>query len=220
MALLPKLFPGLEARRRWKLPEPEHFDVRVDPSLTFDELVRDAGFGRILAHSGLDVPDQPLNRIYAPKGGAPYVERFELLQLCHDILDSEVTAMAEALKAGRGGDFSELSRLSDERRKKRGEHLSIDVDEALEVMAKKGYRPADAHEFLSFLAQHPRRQRRQYDIHALGAVYRHDDSVYELGVYDRPYRRQYDLVFSLNRSRGFHCWFLSHARFLATRLVP
>jgi len=219
MDLFPLLFPGLEARRRWKLPEPEFFDVRVDPSLSFGQLMSQAGFGRVCM-TGLDVPDKPLDAIYAPKGGSPYVVNFELIQLCHDIPDEDVLPAVAAARAGQIETAMDLMRQAGERVKQRNERLSVDVDDGLIVMAELGYRPADAHEFLSFLAQHPRRQRRHYDIHALGAAYRRDEAVYELGVYDRPYRRQYDLVFSLNADRGFHSWFLSHARFLATKIKP
>ncbi|MFA6604015.1 MAG: hypothetical protein WCT10_04230 [Patescibacteria group bacterium] len=95
-----------------------------------------------------------------------------------------------------------------------------ETDQALADLAQRGYRPADAHEFLSFLAQHPHRLRRQCDITALGATYRDQDLVFNLSLWDRPYRRTYDLYFILARSKGFASGWSSYHRFLATRLEP
>ncbi len=215
MDLLPFFFPGLEARRRWKLRMPDSFEVRVDPALPWDELVRRAGFRGVRP---FDRPGRPLSEIYAARGGEPYIRRFELLQLCSDVDDADVFAMAAAIRAGRDAEFGEICRRSEERRQSRGERLSIDVNEAPAEMARRGYRPADACEFLSFLAQHHRRLRPQHDIYALGAVHRDEDRIYALGVFDRPRDREYRLVFALEQSRWLRTAWLSHHRFLATRL--
>ncbi|MFA6604016.1 MAG: hypothetical protein WCT10_04235 [Patescibacteria group bacterium] len=183
MDLFPKLFPELESLRRWKLPLPDHFDVCVDPRMSFKELVHWAGFDRVSGLTGFDSLKRPWPEIYPAKGGKPYVRRFELLQLC-------------------------------------GDHQRLDLDEALAVLAARGYRPADAREFLSFLAQYPHRQRRQHDIIPLGAVYQEEDRVYVLEVFDRPNEREYRLVYLLLRSRSLRSYWLSHHRFLATRLDP
>jgi len=165
-------------------------------------------------------PHRPLDEIYPARGGEPCVRRLELLQLCTDIDDADVAAMVDAVRSGRPDDYREISRRSEERRRLRGERSAVDVDEALAELAKRGYRPADAREFLCFLAQYPHRQRRHHDIIALGSVHRVQDEIFVLEIFDRPYQREYELVFLRQQSRWSHSWWLSHHRFLASRLVP
>ena len=220
MDLFPLVFPGLEARRRRQLPEPEHFDVSVDPNVPFDELVRRAGFDRVRGLTGLDDPGRPWSEIYPARGGEPYVRRFELLQLCADISEADAWLMVAMMKARQVDAYCEFTEQAAQKRQARGEHLSLGIHEAQAEVARRGYQPADAREFLHFLIQHPHRQRRHYDIAALGAMHQEADRIYVLEVFDRPYQRQNQLIFLMVKSDSFQSFWLSHNRFLASKLVP
>jgi hypothetical protein len=95
----------------------------------------------------------------------------------------------------------------------------VDFPKALAKLDKMGYRPASAHEFLCFLAQHPRKNRGKADLYALGAVHTDEHGrVHVLGVFDRE--REYSLQVQWNHGCGFWSAWLEYQRFLAVPKRP
>lgn len=205
-----RLSRRMSAYRRYRLPEPEAYDVIVDPAADIEILIEAIGPttspGEQL--SGLLFRDKPKRR-----------ERYELLQLCAPVIaaenEAEIAAMVNSARTA--FDFDAMHKRMEELRKNDLRPLHIGVEQALAELDRRGYEPADGLEFLSFLAQYPEAVRRPRDIYALGAIDRRGEEIRVLSIHDRPNEGTVRIDLTLMQSPGMSSCWIDLQRFLARR---
>ncbi|OGL74365.1 hypothetical protein A3C96_02450 [Candidatus Uhrbacteria bacterium RIFCSPHIGHO2_02_FULL_60_10] len=201
------LFARREARRRWQLAEAPYYEVIVDPTESLSGLIEKGRF----THA----PREAIAAAFEPHRGQRYSGKFELVKLLEAPFTAEELEIIRALFMA--GQLDEAMKFQESRPKR---DTVAGVDNALALLAERGYRPATAHEFLDFIVQHPPKFRRQHDIVALGAIHRHEDVVRVLEVYDRPIDRTHELALPVMKCANGGSMWLEHHRFLAIAERP